>query len=148
MTESTSHCETNSRCCSYLELLAYQLERFNFIQYFVSISERLLLHCLKKELEGLIRSIASDFMFMEYVKRTVPAQIDGGCSRFHVLLKQIYIGLTATATLREMEAVGVGQTRHQEFEKFYRDCRNVLIESIELIQAGFDMDAEILTIVQ
>ena len=77
-------------------------------------------------LDGLIRSITSDFMFMEYGKRTVPAQINEGCSRFHVLLKQVYIGMAATATLREMEAAGVGQTRHQEFEKFYRDCRNFL----------------------
>ena len=65
-------------------------------------------------------------MFMGYVKRTVSAQIDGGCSRFHVLLKQVCIGMAATATLREMEAFGVGQTCHQEYEKFYRDCRNFL----------------------
>ena len=111
-------------------------------------SEGPLLQCLRKELEGLIRPIASDFMFMEYVKRTVLTQIDGGCSRFHVLLKQVYIGMAATATLREIEAARVGQTRHQELEKFYRTAGTSFIESIEQIQKRFDMDAEILTIVQ
>ena len=109
---------------AYLEFLSYQLERFNSFNILFQ-SEGPLLHCLRKELDGLI-SIASDFVSMECVKRTVLTQIDGGCSRFHVLLKQVYIGMAATATLREMEAAGVGQTRHQDFEKFYRDYRNFL----------------------
>ena len=87
-------------------------------------------------------------MFMEYVKRTEPAQVDGGCSRFHVLLKQVYIGIAGRATLREMGAVGVGQTRHQEFEKFYKTAGTSFIESIEQIQKRFDMVAEIFTIVK
>ena len=131
---------------AYLEFLSYQLERLNSFNILFQ-SERPLLHCLKKELEDLIKSIASDFMAIEYVKKTAPSQIDSGCSRFHVPLKQVYIGMAATATLHEMEAAGAG-TLPQEFEKFRTDCRNFLIESIEQIQKRFDLDAEILTIVQ
>ena len=81
-------------------------------------------------------------------KKTAPSQIDSGCSRFHVPLKQAYTGTAATATLHEMEAA-CARTPAQEFQKFRTDCRNFLIESIEHIQKRCDLvDAEILTIVQ
>ena len=41
-------------------------------------------------------------------------QIDTGCSRFHVPLKQVYIGMAATATSHEMEAAGAGTSRVRE----------------------------------
>ena len=116
----------NKFTLTYLEFLSYQLDHFNSFNILFQ-SEKPLLHCLKKELESLIKSIASDFMVMDYVKKTVPSQIDPKCSCFHVPLKQVYLGMAAT---------------------FRTDCRNFLIESIEQIQKRIDLDAEILTIVQ
>ena len=71
----------NKFTLAYLEFLSYQLDRFNSFNILFQ-SEKPLLHCLKKELESLIKSIASDFMVMDYVKKTVPSQIDPKCSCF------------------------------------------------------------------
>ena len=137
----------NKFTLAYLEFLSYQLERFNSFNVLFQ-STRPLLHGLKKELEDLIKSIASDFMTLDYVKKTAPSKIDSTSSAFHVPLKQIYVGMAATATLREMEADGAGETQSEQFDRFRTDCKNFLVEAILQIQKRFDLDAEIHTIVQ
>ena len=56
--------------------------------------------------------------------------------------------MSAAATLHEMEAGDLENTRSQDFEQFRTDCKNFCIEAILQIQNRFDLDAEIHTIVQ
>ena len=90
-------------------------------------SAKPLLHGLKNEAESLIKSIASDFMVIDYVKKTTATAIDPICIRFQVSLKQIYLGMAATATLHEMEAGDPQNARPQDFEKFRTDCKNSFV---------------------
>lgn len=127
----------------YLEFLSYQLERFNSFNILFQ-SERPLLQSLKPEVEGLIRSIASDFMTMDHVKDTKPKEIVPKCSSFHVPLEKVYIGMAATATLREIE---IGAQR-EDVVKFRSNCKNFLVEAIVQMEKRFDLDAESHEIVQ
>jgi hypothetical protein len=86
----------------YLEFLSYQLERFNDFNLLFQCG-RPVLHCLKPQVEMLLRSIASDFMKMDYVKATNPKKISPSVE-FHVTLEDVYLGMVATATLREIAA--------------------------------------------
>ena len=137
----------NKFMLAYLEFLSYQLERFNSFNLLFQ-SAKPLLHGLKNEVESLIKSIASDFMVIDYVKKTTATAIDPTCIRFQVPLKQIYLGMAATATLHEMEAGHPQNARPQDFEKFRTDCKNFFVEAILQIQKRFDLDAEIHTIIQ
>ncbi len=56
---------------AYLKFLSFQLERLNAFNRLFQ-SEGPLLHMLKPETEGFIRSIACDFMKIEVVKSTQP----------------------------------------------------------------------------
>ena len=111
-------------------------------------SAKPLLHSLKNEVESLIKSIASDFMVINYVKKTTATVIDPTCVRFQMPLKQIYVGMAASATLHEMEAGNSQNACSQDFENFRTDCKNFFVEAILQIQNRFDFDAEIHTIVQ
>ena len=87
---------------AYLEFLSYQLQRFNAFNRLFQ-SERPCLHNLKGEIEGL-KSIASDFLNIQYVKTTAAKSIDPTNDEHHVPLKQVYLGLAASATMQEIEA--------------------------------------------
>lgn len=124
----------------YLEFLSFQLQRFNdFNRLFQG--ERALLQNLKDEVEGLIRSISSDFT--EVRRKT---SIDPTNVSFHLPLNETYIGMAATATLHEIKE----DTREDDVDlrNFLINCRNFLIKSIEQIQRRFDLDGEIHNIVQ
>ena len=63
-------------------------------------------------------------------------------------MKQIYLGIAATATVREMETGGAAETQKEQFNGFRTDCKDFLIEAILQIRKRFDLDAEIHTIVR
>ena len=89
----------NKFTLAYLEFLSYQLQHFNdFDRLFQS--ERPLLHSLKDEVEGLVKSISSDFMEVHHVKVTSEKDIDPKNVTFHLLLN---VGVAATATLHEIK---------------------------------------------
>ena len=130
---------------AYLEFLSHQLERFNnFNRLFQG--ERPLLHCLKDEVEGLIRSIASDFMKIPFVKAASPKKIDPTKVENQLPLKEIYLGVAATATLHEIKE-NVPED-HVDVKNFYVNCRNFLIEIILQVQRRFDLDSEIYDVIQ
>ena len=128
---------------AYLEFLSFQLSRFNgFNRLFQS--ERPLLHILKREVESLMRSIASDFMKLDIVKAMEPKDLDPADINQHVPLRQTYLGLAASATLAEIE----GEAQPQDVTKFLEDCKSFLIESILQMQRRFDLDADVHRIVE
>lgn len=130
---------------AYLEFLSYQLQRFNdFNRLFQG--EKPLLHSLKDEVEGLIRSISSDFMKILYIKSTSPKNIDPTNADFHLPLKEVYVGLAATATLHEIEERTTED--HTDVINYRINCRNFLIESIQQIQQRFDLDSDVHDVVQ
>ena len=132
----------NKFTLAYLEFLSYQLEWFNDFNLLFQC-EKPVLHCLKPQVEMLLRSIASDFMKRDYVKATNP-KISPRCEEFHVPLENVYLGMAATATLREI----AGGAKEEDVSAFRSHCRNFLVESIDQIQKRFDLDAEIHDIVQ
>ena len=135
----------NKFTLAYLEFLSYQLQRFNdFNRLFQS--ERPLLQSLKDEVEGLVKSISSDFMEVRHVKVTNAKDINPKNVTFHLPLKDVYVGVAATATLHEIKK----ETSEDDvdLQNFLLNCRNFLIESIEQIQRRFDLDAEIHDVVQ
>jgi hypothetical protein len=130
---------------AYLEFLSFQLERFNdFNRLFQS--EKPLLHCLKDQVEELIRSTASDFMSITYVKATNPKDIDPANATFHVPLADVYLGVAATTTLGEIKAT----LREDDVDvrNFLINCRNFLIEGIRQVQQRFDLNDDMHEIVQ
>ncbi|CAB4020349.1 Hypothetical predicted protein [Paramuricea clavata] len=131
----------NKFTLAYFEFLSYQLECCNSFNILFQ-STRPPLHSLKKELEDLIKSIASDFMTLDYMKKTAPSKIDSTSSAFHVPLIQIYVGMAATATLCEMEADGAGETQSEQFDRFRTHCTDFLVEAILQIQKRFVLVAE------
>ena len=133
----------NKFTLAYLEFLSYQLQRFNAFNRLFQ-SERPCLHNLKGEIEGLLKSIASDFLNIQYVKTTAAKSIDPTNDEHHVPLKQVYLGLAASATMQEIEA----GARNEDVQLFRNDCKNFLIESVVQIQNRFDSDSEVLSIVE
>ena len=73
-----------------------------------------------------------------------PKKISPRCEEFHVPLENVYLGMAATATLREIAA----GAKEEDVSAFHSHCRNFLVESIYQIQKRFDLDAEIHDIVQ
>ena len=126
----------NKFTLAYLEFLSYQLLRFTAFNR--------LFHNLKDEVEGLLKSIASDFMVVQYVKETNPKDIDPTNVLHHVPQNQTYIGVAATAAIHEIEE----EATNEDLERFRSDCKNFLIERILQIKQRFDLDAEIHAIVQ
>ncbi|CAB4006035.1 zinc finger MYM-type 1-like [Paramuricea clavata] len=101
---------------------------------------------LKEEVEGLIRSISSDFMEVPYIKATNPKDIDPSNVGFQLPLDKTYVRLAATTTLHEIKEV-TGED-HADVHNFLMNCRNFLIESIKQILQKFDIEAEIHDVVQ
>ena len=128
---------------AYLEFLSFQLERFNAFNRLFQ-SERPLLHNLKIEVEGLLKAIASDFMKLSIVKKTKAEDLDPTDVQQHVPLRQTYLGMGATTSLREIEA----SAQEEEVNKFLTTCKDFLIESILQIKSKFDLNAEYHDIVQ
>ena len=133
----------NKFTLAYLEFLSYQLQRFNAFNRLFQ-SERPLLQNLKDEVKGLLMSIASDFMVVQYVKEINPKDIDPTNVLHHVPQNQTYIGVAATAMIHEIEE----EATNEDLERFRSDCKNFLFESILQIKQRFDLDAEIHAIVQ
>ena len=133
----------NKFTLAYLEFLSYQLQRLNAFNRLFQ-SERPCLHNLKGEIEGLIKSIASDFLDVQYVKTTAAKSIDPTNDEHQVLPNQIYLGLAASGTMQEIEA----GARNEDAQQFRNDCKNFLIECVVQIQNRFDSDCEVLSIVE
>lgn len=93
----------NKFTLAYLEFLSYQLQRFNAFNRLFQ-GERPLLRNLKDEVESLIKSIASDFMAVVYVKETNPKDIDPTNVQHQLPLNQTYAGTAASATIQEIQA--------------------------------------------
>lgn len=130
---------------AYMEFLSYQLQRFNAFNRLFQ-GESPLLHILKNEVEDLVRSIASDFMKIHYVKSTTPKAVDPTIAECQQPLNKIYVGITATATLQEIkETVSEDDV---DVQNFRTNCRNFLVESIHQLQQRFDLDSEIYYIIQ
>ena len=122
---------------AYLEFLSYQLERLNdFNRLFQS--EQPLLHNLKHEIEGLVKSIASDFIDLGIVKTTQVKDLDPSYLTKHVPLQQTYVGIAATSTIHSIK----DKAKDEDINKFFIDCKNFLIESILQIRSRFDLKAE------
>ena len=84
-------------------------------------------------------------MAVVYVKETNPKDIDPTNVQHQLPLNQTYAGIAASATIQEIQA----DARKDDLEKFRRDSRNFLIESILEIKQRFDLDAaEVLEVVQ
>ena len=108
---------------AYLEFLSYQLERLNdFNRLFQS--EQPLLHNLKHEIEGLVKSIASDFIDLGIVKTTQVKDLDPSDLTKHVPLQQTYVGIAATSTIHSIK----DKAKDEDINKFFIDCKNFLIE--------------------
>ena len=122
---------------AYLEFLSYQLERLNdFNRLFQS--EQPLLHILKHEIEGLVKSIASDFIDLGIVKTTQVKDLDPSDLTKHVPLQQTYVGIAATSAIHSIK----DKAKDEDINKFFTDCKNFLIESILQIRSRFDLNAE------
>ena len=128
---------------AYLEFLAHQLKRLNGFNCIFQ-SEKPCLHNLKGEIEGLVKLISSDFLNVQYVKGSAAKSIDPTNIQHHVPLRQVYIGIAATATMHEIEA-GAAQ---EDIEQFRNDCKNFLVESVVQIQNRFDSDCKLLSMVE
>ena len=83
-------------------------------------------------------------MAVVYVKETNPKDIDPTNVQHQLPLNQTYAGMAASATIQEIQA----DARKDDLEKFRRDCRNFLIEGISEIKQRFDLDTEVLEVVQ
>ena len=68
---------------AYLEFLSYQLECFNSFNLLCQSAKRLL-HGPENEVESLTKFIASDFMVIDYVQKTMASAINPNCIRFQV----------------------------------------------------------------
>ena len=132
----------NKFTLAYLESVSHQLQRFNVFNRLFQ-SERPLLHNLREEVEGLIKSIASDFMSIAYVKQVKPKEINPTRAGHHIPLHQVYVGVAATATMHGIKA----GAKQEGVQKFRSDWKNFLIESILQIKQRFDLEAEIHDIV-
>jgi len=122
---------------AYLEFLSYQLERLNAFNRLFQ-SEQPLLHNLKHEVEGLVKSIASDFIDLGIVKTTQVKDLDPSNFIQHVPLQQTYVGIAATSTIQSLK----DKAKEEDINKFFVDCKNFLIESILQIKSRFDLNAE------
>ena len=123
----------NKFTSAYLEFLSYQLQRLNAFNLLFQ-SESPSLHYLKTEVESLLKSLASDFMDVKYVKTTDAKVIDPNDVQHHVPLSNVYIGMQAYATMQEIKE----GARPEDVAKFQHDCKNFLIEAINQIKARFD----------
>ena len=102
------------------------------------------LHLLKDQVEELIRRIAEEFMEIAYVKDIKNAyDTDPTDNSHYVPLKNVYLGMTSTTTINEMEGA-----RPTDVTTFYTDCRNFFIEMIMQIKERFDVTSEINTVIQ
>ena len=119
-------------------LLSYQLQRLNAFNLLYQ-SESPCLHYLKTEVESLLKSIASDFMDIQYVKSTDAKAIDPSDVQHHVPSRHVYIGVAATATMQEIK----DGAKPEDVAKFQQDCKNFLIEAINQIKRRFDVDSDI-----
>ena len=127
----------------YLEFLSYQLDRINSFNRLYQ-SEKSVLHLLKYQVEELIRRIPEDFMEIAYVKDIKNAHdIDPTDNSRYVPLKNVYLGMTVTITIKEIEGA-----RPTVVTTIYTDCRNFLIEMIMQIKERFDVRSEIYAVVQ
>ena len=128
---------------AYLEYLSYQLQRSNAFNRLFQ-SEGPCLHNPKVEIEGLIKSISSDFLNVQYIKETAPKSIDPTNVQHHLLLNHVYIRLTTTATMTEMDC----GAKQEDVQQFRNDCKNFFIESVIQIQKRLDPDSELLGMVE
>ena len=122
---------------AYLEFLSFQLERFNAFNRLFQ-SERPLLHNLKIEVEGLLKAIASDFIKLSIVKTTEAKDLNPTHVQHHVPLCQTYLGMGASASLREIEV----NAKKEDVDQFLTTCKDFLIESMLQIKSRFNLDAE------
>ena len=139
----TGHCKTSSQCPT-LSFSATSLSVSMISIFFFNVKNLFSIVLIKPQVEMLLRSIASDFMNRDYVKATNPKKISPTCEEFHVPLENVYFGMAATATLREIAA----EAKEEDVSAFGSHCRNFLVESISQIQKRFDLGAEIHDIVQ
>ena len=83
----------------YLEFLSYALKMFNdFNTNFQS--EVPLLHCLKGEVETLIRNFANNYMESTYVDIIDPLDLDPLNLEMYLPLHEVYLGMTAKIIYR------------------------------------------------
>ena len=82
-------------------------------------------------------------MKIDVMKTTQPNDLDPTDVQQRVTLHQTYLGLGASATLQEIKV-----RASEDVDKFYTDCENFLIESIQQMQRRFDLEAEVHEIVQ
>ena len=100
------------------------------------------MYALRIEVETLVKSIASDFMDINYLKVTEVKHIDPRNDTFHSSLPAIYLGMAATATIQEMKGAN-----SSDLQTYRIHFRYFMIESILQIQNRFDLNAEIYEIV-
>ena len=84
---------------------------------------------LKKRLKG------EEFLKIPYVRSTNPFKIDPHNKNHQVPLKEVYVGIQATETARDIEA-DLGQN-HPDVQLFHTHCRDFLMEAVLQIQARF-----------
>ncbi|KAI5647013.1 hypothetical protein NE865_01268 [Phthorimaea operculella] len=86
----------------YLEFMSHTLTIFNdFNRLFQS--EKPLLHCLKSEVEKLLVNLCSNYIQIQYLKRTDIHRIDFENPGRFVPLQNVYLGVAAQHSLEEMK---------------------------------------------
>ena len=77
-------------------------------------------------------------MKLDVMKKTKAEDLDPTDVQQHVPLRQTYLGLGASASLREIKA----NAKADEVDKFLTTCKDFLIESMLQIKSRFDLNAE------
>ena len=72
------------------------------------------------------------------MKTTQVKDLDPSDISQHVPLQQTYVGMAATTTIQSIK----DKAKEEDINKFFMDCKNVLIESILKIRSRFNLNAE------
>lgn len=143
ITESIIFSLRNQFTKFYLEFMAYVLDLLNDFNITFQ-SESPLLHKLKPAVEGLIRTIASNFIDLHHVKNTPPLEIEHKNPRLYLPLENLYLGVSVDSSLKEVQ----NDVRKEDLERFKLDCLAFYVEVIEQIKQRFIFTDPIYDIIQ
>lgn len=122
----------------YLEFMSHTLTIFNdFNRLFQS--EKPLLHCLKSEVEKLLVNLCSNYIQIQYLKRTDIHRIDFENPGRFVPLQNVYLGVAAQQSLEEMKK-SPNPPPMTEIEDILKKCLAFYIESVKEIKQRFKFD--------
>lgn len=124
----------------YLEFMAYVLGTLcEFNRMFQA--EKPLLHKLKPEVEKLLKDMCSNYMDVDYVKKTPVFQIKLSDSRYFLPLDEVYLGMSATETLSDLKKSP--DIAEEDIQSFFKSILKFYIELTTVVKRKFDFRDEL-----